>query len=218
MSTVTLSQDQAKVLNSLMDWHKSEDKNRFISLGGYAGTGKTTLISFLRKLLHKEKENLKVAFCSYTGKATRVLQNKLAANEALFQGDTVGTIHSLIYSPMVDDKENIIGWDKKDTIDADLIIVDEGSMVDQFIWNDLLGYDLPIIVVGDHGQLPPINGNFNLMENPILLLDKIHRQSLENPIIKVSIYAREYGKIPEGTFGDSVIKIKKNSYQILQFI
>ena len=87
MSTVTLSQDQAKVLNSLMDWHKSEDKNRFISLGGYAGTGKTTLISFLRKLLHKEKENLKVAFCSYTGKATRVLQNKLAANEALFQGE-----------------------------------------------------------------------------------------------------------------------------------
>ena len=161
---------------------------------------------------------MRVAFCSYTGKATRVLQNKLIANEALYKGDSVGTIHSLIYSPMVDDRENIVGWDKKEKIEADLIIVDEGSMVDQFIWNDLLDYGLPIIVVGDHGQLPPINGSFNLMENPILMLDKIHRQSLENPIIKVSIYAREYGKIPEGTFGDSVIKIKKNSDQVGQFM
>lgn len=218
MNTVNLSQDQAKVLNSLVDWHKTEAKNPFITLGGYAGTGKTTLISYLRKLLHKENEKLKVAFCSYTGKATRVLQNKLVANQALYKGDTVGTIHSLIYSPMVDDQENIVGWDKKDEIDADLIIVDEASMVDQLIWNDLLQYGLPIIAVGDHGQLPPINGNFNLMENPILLLDKIHRQSLENPIIKVSIYAREYGKIPEGTFGDKVIKVKKTSDQVGQFM
>ena len=99
MNNISLSQDQAKVLSSLIDWHKTEGKSSFISLGGYAGTGKTTLVAFLRKLLHKEKESLRVAFCSYTGKATRVLQNKLIANEALYKGDSVGTIHSLIYSP-----------------------------------------------------------------------------------------------------------------------
>ena len=179
-------------------------------MGGYAGTGKTTLIGILRQRLHKENKNLHVAFCAYTGKAARVLRNKLIEAKALFPTDFVGTIHSLIYSPIEDEKsKEIIGWQKKEEIEADLIIVDEASMVDLFIWQDLLSYGIPIIAVGDHGQLPPIRENFNLMATPDLKLEEIHRQAKENPIIGLSIMARENGQIPVGLFGKN---IKKMSY------
>jgi len=72
----------------------------------------------------------------------------------------------------------------------------------------LLSYKIPIIAVGDHGQLPPIRENFNLMQKPDLKLEEIHRQARENPIIKLSIMARETGEIPVGIFGRNIKKIE----------
>ena len=122
----------------------------------------------------------------------------------------MSTIHSLIYSPIIDDKKKeIIGWKRQEELAADLIVVDEASMVDETIWADLLSYQKPIIAVGDHGQLPPINGNFNLMARPDLLLEAIHRQAADNPIIEVSLLARTEGKIPIKAFGRGVKKLSK---------
>ncbi|MCA9397256.1 ATP-binding domain-containing protein, partial [candidate division WWE3 bacterium] len=118
----------------------------------------------------------------------------------------VSTIHGLIYTPIEDSRGSIAGWKLKESIDADLVIVDEGSMVSGDIWQDLLSFGIPILVVGDHGQLPPIKGSFNLMEKPDLILNEIHRQAKDNPIIKVSIMARETGLIPAREYGDAVIK------------
>lgn len=205
-----LSKDQKKALDRLLSWFKDQDKPAYISLGGYAGTGKTTLISIFREKLNKENKKLKVSFCSYTGKATRTLKNKLRQLNAEYPQDSVSTIHSLIYSPITDDREEIVGWQRKDQIKTSLIIIDEASMVDDLIWRDLLSYHIPIIAVGDHGQLPPIRGIFNLMEKPILKLEQIHRQAKENPIIKLSIMAREEGKIPQGNYGLNVVKLQRD--------
>lgn len=207
-----LSHDQKKALKDLMVWYK-KDKGamQYITLGGYAGTGKTTFIAILRKRLHHIDKKLKVGFASFTGKAARVLRNKLKESHTITDNDTVGTIHSLIYSPIVDEKERIIGWKTKDKIDRDLIIIDEASMVDGFIWQHLLAYKVPIIVVGDHGQLPPIKGNFNLILKPYLKLEEIHRQAKHNPIIKISLLAREQGNIPAGIYGDNIKKVLLNS-------
>lgn len=183
---------------------------KFVTLGGYAGTGKTTLIAVLRKELDAIDKKLSVGFASYTGKAAQVLNNKLKAEKAILKKDTVGTIHSLIYTPIVNDREEIIGWKTKDTIDANLIIIDEASMIDAQIWEHLLHYDKPIIVVGDHGQLPPIKGNFNLMEKPNIILNEIHRQAKENPIIDISIQARTTGQIETKKYSSAVIKFDKN--------
>lgn len=210
---ITLSRDQKSVLESLIAWYKNPE-NQFITLGGYAGTGKTTLIATLRKKLHKEKKKLKVAFATYTGKASRVLAHKLKSAGAVFKGDFVGTIHSLIYSPVTDDKEEIIGWELKEDVKYDLIIIDEASMVSYEIWSDLLSFKIPIIAVGDHGQLPPIEGRFNLLERPELILEQIHRQAQGNPIIQLSIRAREEGRIPFGRFGERVKKIRKNDEEV----
>jgi exodeoxyribonuclease V len=205
-----LSSDQKTSLNHLLEWF-DHDRNdmQFVTLGGYAGTGKTTLIAILRKELNKKYHEMTVGFASYTGKAARVLQNKIKEEGALFKHDTVGTIHSLIYTPIVNDREEIIGWKTKDTIDCDLIIIDEASMVDGTIWEHLLAYQKPIIVVGDHGQLPPIKGNFNLMQKPNVTLEKIHRQAEKNPIIEISIQARQTGEIKSGKYSDTVIKFNR---------
>lgn len=209
-----LSADQQHALDAILAWVRETNKNRqFITLGGYAGTGKTTLIAVIRKEIEKMHKNEKVGFASYTGKAARVLRTKLTEQNVVFPQDTVGTIHSLIYSPIVNDRQEIVGWKQKEKIDRTLIIIDEASMVDEMIWNNLLSYHIPIIVVGDHGQLPPIKGTFNLIDQPQLRLDEIHRQAQTNPIIGLSIQAREHGHIRMGKYSDMVVKHDMNTHE-----
>jgi exodeoxyribonuclease-5 len=93
--------------------------------------------------------------------------------------DYVGTIHSLMYFPETDDVSGmILGWHRREWLEFDFIFVDEASMVGKEIWEDLLAYGVPIVAIGDHGQLPPIGkDNFNLMEDPEYVLTEIHRQA-----------------------------------------
>ncbi len=210
---INLSPDQQNVLDKILLWFKNKKRERpYITLGGYAGTGKTTLIAILRQELAKIDKDLKVGFVAYTGKAARVLKTKLKDQKVILPKDSVSTIHALIYSPIVDEKEVIIGWQTKDEIECNLIIVDEASMVDELIWSHLLSYKVLIIVVGDHGQLPPIKGNFNLMQCPQLRLEEIHRQARQNPIIGLSIQAREFGLIRSGKYSP---KVRKFSHEDL---
>jgi exodeoxyribonuclease-5 len=207
---VELSEDQQKALSELLAWYRDPARARFITLGGYAGTGKTTLIAVLKGELARLNKNIRFAFCSYTGKAAQNLKNKLKEAGALSVKDSVSTIHGLIYTPREDDAGRIAGWDRKDLLERDLIIVDEASMVDGAIWADLLSYGIPVIAVGDHGQLPPISGQFNLMQAPRLLLTQIHRQAAGNPIIRVSQFARTTGLVPPERYGAGVVKYLKD--------
>jgi len=210
MSDITLSKKQILIVEKLIDWFKASSQ-KYITLGGYAGTGKTTLLGYLSKKLHNEKKNIKIAFCSYTGKASRVLERKLRDVKSLDSDDFIGTIHRLIYRPIVDERDEIIGWEKVPTADFkySLIVIDEASMVTEDIWNDLLSFGIPILAVGDHGQLPPINSEFNLMKKPELKLEDIYRQEASNPIIKISEMARREGRIPFDIFGKNIKKIHK---------
>jgi exodeoxyribonuclease-5 len=207
---MNLSNDQQQSLNKILKWI-TKSNQPYLTLGGYAGTGKTTLISVLRNKLHDLDEKKKVSFCSFTGKAARVLNDTLKQTGAIFPKDDVGTIHSLIYSPMVNSSEEIIGWQRKEELKTDLIIVDEASMIDKNIWMDLLSFKIPILAVGDHGQLPPINGSFNLMDNPMIRLEQIHRQAEGNPIIELSILARQGKEIEPGNYGDGVRKYDRKT-------
>lgn len=201
-----LTEDQQSALDRLISWYKNKNKTPYITLGGYAGTGKTTLMGVLRKELENYKSGIRIAFCSYTGRAAQNLRNKLKQEKAYSVSDSISTIHSLIYNPIEDEEGRILGWDRMDDLEADLIIVDEASMVDGQIWQDLLSFQIPIIAVGDHGQLPPISGTFNLMESPDIKLSHIHRQAFDNPIIKISEIARNTGRIPPAVYGDDIVK------------
>ena len=205
---LTLSPDQQKVLDQILAWYQDPHKKQYLTLGGYAGTGKTTLISILRQQLALKHKDLQVSFCSYTGKATRVLRQKLQEQKAMKKQDNVSTIHSLIYSP-IEENQLIVGWKIRPEIKTDLLILDEASMVDPLIFRDLLSFNTPILAVGDHGQLPPIKEGFNLMEKPHLKLEQIHRQAETNPIIALSIQARENGEVYAGHYGENVQKISR---------
>lgn len=210
MTELILSKKQTQIVNNLIDWFKSS-KQKYITLGGYAGTGKSTILGFVSKELHKDNKDINIAFCSYTGKASRVMERKLRDVSALYNSDYIGTIHRLIYRPILDERDEIIGWEKVPATDFkySLIVIDEASMVTEDIWNDLLSFNIPILAVGDHGQLPPINSSFNLMNKPNLKLEEIYRQEADNPIIKISEIARKEGKIPFDMFGRGVKKIHK---------
>lgn len=207
-----LSDKQQSAVKNILGWYQGGN-NQYITLGGYAGTGKTTLMGFLSKVLREKDKKIKIAFCSFTGKAARVLQRKLRDTNSIYKYDYTGTIHRLIYRPVTDDKGEVINWERMATDEFlyDLIVVDEASMITRNIWNDLLSFKKPILAVGDHGQLPPIDGNFNLMENPQLRLEEIYRQQINNPIIKVSEIARKYGRIPVEEFSNTVKKLDKKN-------
>lgn len=199
-------------------YHSRLYKELFVTIiGGYAGTGKTTLICELRKQLHKSLR-MSVAFLTFTGKASSVLKSKLIINNSLYPDDYIGTIHGLIYKPETrwDRKLKtfvITGWKlrTRDEIYTDLFIIDEASMVSKTIWKDLIKFQKPIIAVGDHGQLPPIGDDFNLMMEPDFKLTEIHRQALNSPIIKLSKFVREEGYIPSQIFSPEVFKLPWNS-------
>jgi ATP-dependent exoDNAse (exonuclease V) alpha subunit len=204
----TLSQDQAAALRQIGAWYRSKSAP-FLTLGGYAGTGKTTLIAYLRRALRDYDERASVAFCAYTGKAARVLQDRLRAHRVMVRGDSVGTIHSLIYTTE-EGPAGVPRWVRKDKLERDLIVVDEASMVDEAIWRDLLAFGVPVLAVGDHGQLPPVGSSFNLMESPRVRLDRIFRQEAGSPIIEVATLARETGYIPVREFGPGVRKLDRS--------
>lgn len=207
-----LSKEQEVAVNFLRQWTMSRlsggymPEHNYITMGGYAGTGKTTLICELRKQIHKLTK-IEVAFVTFTGKASLVLKRKLEETEAIFNEDFVGTIHRLIYKPIFkkDPKtgnRTIVSWEHKfkDEMYFNLIIIDEASMVSKKLWNDLTYYNIPIIAIGDHGQLPPIGDQFSLMLNPQLKLTEVHRQALDSPIIQLSMFIRKNGYIPHGMF------------------
>lgn len=215
MSELDLSADQKYALRTLWDWYKAnKSSSSYITLGGLAGTGKTTIISILRHYLDKNNPDLPVAFCTFTGKASRVLNNNLKQFGSIFRQDYCGTIHSLVYKAVSNSKGEIIRWDKKDKLDYSLIIVDEASMVNKFLWDDLRSYNLPIIAVGDHGQLPPIGSDFDLMKEPHIRLEQIHRQVAGNPILEIAYKARETGIIEAKKYSDKVIKYNKEDSDI----
>ncbi|MBI2074605.1 MAG: AAA family ATPase [Candidatus Levybacteria bacterium] len=212
-----LSSDQKFVLESLLSWVRNP-KYGYITVGGYAGTGKTTITAILRTLLKKQLPNLVVAFACFTGKASQVLKSKLIEQKSIFKGDSIGTLHSLMYKPKVDKNGHIVGWKKVSAIDSDLIIIDEASMITQDMWQDICSYGVSIIAIGDHGQLPPVGDSYSLMDKPQLRLETIHRHAQDNPILQVATLARTTGKIPFQNFSSTVKKVARHSPEAEEII
>lgn len=73
------------------------------------------------------------------------------------EGVSAMTIHKLIYDVEPTGNGGVTFY-KKDRLEEDykMIIVDEGSMVNTRLWEDLLSFGILIVVVGDPGQLPAI--------------------------------------------------------------
>jgi len=93
-----------------------------------------------------------------------------------------------------------------DVKSCDLIIVDEVTMVDQRMGEDLCSFGVPILVLGDPGQLPPVGGSgYFTKQQPDILLTEIHRQAQDNPILRLATMARQKEPLPLGKYGRSEV-------------
>ena len=209
-----LSPDQREVYDAVKAWISDPAGKPILTCGGVAGSGKSTLTGLIGTELAPP-----IAFCAFTGKAASVLRGKLAhlkPRSTAYNEETAplhdddytsycGTLHGLLYRPIVV-KGTIVGWEKRFELDAPykLIVTDESSMIPDDLLLDLRSYGIPILAVGDHGQLPPVSGEGFLMQDPDLRLEKIHRQAEGNPIIALSKSIRETGKLDKRLEGEHV--------------
>jgi exodeoxyribonuclease-5 len=218
-----LSPQQEEGLSKINDWLEGRGpRQQVFKLFGYAGTGKTCLARLVAVSSRKPE---RVRFVAYTGKAAYVLRTKGCKDAS--------TIHQLLYRRQWDEDrdddavaERILPLDdiaetkaaKFTRIDpefevneagvgqhSDLIIVDECSMVNEEIGQDLLSCGLPILVLGDPAQLPPVKGEggFFIVEPADVMLTEIHRQEAGNPVLHLAGAARHREQVRVGHYGSS---------------
>ena len=189
-----MSPDQAAALTKVRAWLARPGQQQIFRLFGYAGTGKTTLARTLAD------DRPATAFGAFTGKAAAVMRAK-GCEEAT-------TIHGLIYRRLADDVSRrpiFVLNDDGPAARASLIIIDECSMVDARLGQDLLSFRRPILVLGDPAQLPPIEGKgYFTKATPDVLLTRIHRQAVGNPVLDLAGRVRAGGgRLREGEHGTS---------------
>ncbi len=159
--------------------------NRLMVLTGRPGTGKTTTVNGMIALLEACGED--VVLAAPTGRAAKRM-TELTGYEAK-------TLHRLLEVQWGEDDQPYFARDEKNPLDADTVIVDELSMVDTLLFEQLLRA-MPergrLIMVGDADQLPSV-GAGNVLQSlidskavPIVCLTEIFRQSLESHIISAA--------------------------------
>ncbi|MFO3716149.1 ATP-dependent RecD-like DNA helicase [Anaerococcus cruorum] len=165
-------------------------KNMVMVITGGPGTGKTTIINAIKKILNNN--DLSYAMLAPTGRAAKRIQEST--------GDEAYTIHRLLG---IKPDEAFAEYNEENPIEKDYIIVDEMSMVDIYLMKTLLSAISPetaLIMVGDSNQLPSV-GPGNVLADIIntdiktIRLKKIFRQGLESNII-VNAHKINNGEYP----------------------
>ncbi|HEV7277329.1 MAG TPA: AAA family ATPase [Devosiaceae bacterium] len=191
---VEWSPQQDEALQKVSAWLKDKSGPQVFRLFGWAGTGKSTLAQHLAQGVKSVK------YAAFTGKAALVMRKHGCRGAS--------TIHSLIYS-LVSEKEGEPKFaldPESDAATADLIVIDEVSMVDEVLGRDLLSFGTKVLVLGDPFQLPPVQGaGFFTAAEPDMMLTEIHRQAADNPIIRMSMDIREGGYLERGRYGESEV-------------
>lgn len=176
-SDIELSEKQLEAVRAIND-------NNVCVITGGPGTGKTTIIKIILELY--KQEGKKVVLCAPTGRAAKRMSETT--------GEDAKTLHRLLeLGKIVSDDSQNINTDLAITpIDADIIIVDEVSMVDLFLMNYLVKgiyQGSKLVLVGDVDQLPSV-GPGNVLKDIInseaivtIVLNKIFRQAAKSKII-----------------------------------
>ncbi|MBZ4647254.1 MAG: family ATPase [Clostridia bacterium] len=157
--------------------------NGVLVITGGPGTGKTTTINTIIKLM--EKRGYTIALAAPTGRASKRMSE--------MTGKEAKTIHRLLEIGYMDEGDQVqFARDESNPLDIDVVIIDETSMVDILLMNGLLKAITPgtrLVMVGDVDQLPSVGpGNVlrDIIESgmvKVVRLTEIFRQAQESMII-----------------------------------
>jgi exodeoxyribonuclease-5 len=204
----TPTQDQYELISGISKFIFSENKDEILLLKGYAGTGKTTVISTVVNLLWSAKK--KSALLAPTGRAAKVI--------ASYSKKKAFTIHRRIYKPKPNSDYGVKFVRQNNTSADTIFIVDEASMIpdtqidgNNFSGGSLLddfmefidgGQRCKVIFIGDEAQLPPVHlnispaldsNNLSFRYNKKVLefqLREVLRQDADSGILKNATYIR----------------------------
>jgi len=172
-----------------------------LTLCGAAGTGKTSMMFFLAQMMREASWS--VGWLAPTGKAAARLAEKT--------GEEVSTIHSMIYRSVRADSRGELHFDDVKELPglSKIWVCDEASMVDGEIGRDLRKAVRDgggrLLYVGDREQLPPVRGSWDAdFEDPDGLLEQVHRQAMDSPILRIATDLREkrISSLPRGRVGE----------------
>ncbi len=188
------TEDQQEAYDQVYD--RLARGERFTGLRGYAGTGKTYLVSRLVEQLLDE--DCAVTVCAPTHKAVQVLSDELG--DAPVQMQTLHSFLGLRLQPTEDGEYELVAEEERDFTEG-VVIVDEASMIGREEWSHIK--DAPFWVqwlfVGDPAQLPPVNEDPSpALDVPGPTLETIHRQAADNPILELATKIRTGA---DGRFG-----------------
>lgn len=211
--TEGLNRDQLKTYNDAIYWYQNDPSEPFEISGG-PGTGKTFLINRIIDGLMLDRS--RIAPMSYTGAAAINMRTKGMMNAA--------TIHSWLYMavevPVLDENGRQVidpifnkpkitrKFIERPSIDADVIIIDEGGSVPNVMRKCIEKHRIPVIVAGDLDQLPPpMEGESGYFKNPskVHYLTEIMRQNMDRGIIYLSHRAKRGLPINNGYYGDTLV-------------
>lgn len=169
-------------------------KNGIEIITGGPGTGKTTIINCITGIF--ENAGLRVFMAAPTGRAAKRM------TEAT--GKEAKTIHRLLEMGIDREEDMMFSKDESTPLECDVIIIDEASMIDIMLMNNLLkaiGMGTRIVIVGDVDQLPSVGpGNVlrDLIDSKcvkVVRLKDIFRQAQESMII-VNAHKVNNGEMP----------------------
>ena len=188
-NNIVLSKEQSDAICTCL--------NNMISIvTGGPGTGKTTIIKCIIDILEEEKKNY--VLCAPTGRAAKRITQTT--------GKEAKTLHRLLEITKIDDKDIDMFYEYQvKQVEDEVIIIDEASMIDLMMMNNLVKGIKPstqVIIVGDVNQLPSVGPGSVLKDIissdivPTVELKQIYRQSAKSDII-VNAHRVNDGMYPE---------------------
>jgi exodeoxyribonuclease-5 len=215
---------QERALEELADFILDPEKDRIFMLRGYAGTGKTTIISSLVKSIWKIKRS--AVLLAPTGRAAKVISS--------YSNQQAATIHREIYYPKGQGSGNVQFSLKVNKHRNALFIVDEASMIPDVaadnkmfggngsLLDDLIEYiyggaNCKLVIIGDTAQLPPVKLDVSpaldagliqqryLKEVTDIELDEVKRQSVDSGILYNATQIRDHIEQEDSSFKFNVL-------------
>jgi exodeoxyribonuclease V alpha subunit len=186
----------------------------FMVITGGPGTGKTTIIKGLIELYKKNFPGSKISLCAPTGRAAKRMEETT--------GIPASTIHRLLeYRP--EGEGLVCGRNEFNPINADLIIIDECSMIDTLLFSTFLKAVSPsttLVMVGDVDQLPSVGaGNVlkDIIDSGKVMVVRLNEIFRQEETSKIVINANKINKgETDLEYGDDFIFIEETDFLMLQ--